>query len=112
MGGRTWTSLESMKQGIGTAKPRAVLMGSRGPLVLVGGRPGNKVWVNPGGMGGDNWYEQDVPGALGNCSNSNGRKRMTTSYNGIAALTPVTEAISVDCSDKIYAVPFRLNVSM
>ena len=36
---------------------------AKGPLVLIGGRPGNKVWVNPDGMGGDTWIEQLLPPA-------------------------------------------------
>ena len=42
--GRTWGALTNMTAGVGTAKPRVLLMGRS--LVLIGGRPGN-VAVRP-----------------------------------------------------------------
>ena len=72
---------------------------TKGPLVLVGGRPGNKVWVNTDGMGGDEWIEQDLGGT---------GRGSTTSYNGVVALTTTTGIITYDLDNKVYAVPFEL----
>ena len=101
--GRTWSKLVPLPAGVGTAKPRMVLMDpTKGPLVLVGGRPGNKVWVNKDGMGGDDWVEQELGGASSRAS--------TTSYNGVVALTATTGIIAYDSDSKVYAVPFELIV--
>ena len=108
-----------MSSGIGTAKPRLLLMdGVHGPLVLVGGRPGNKVWVNEDGVGGEDWTEYAMPappnatvaatGAGRTTTVSTGAGRATTSYNGVARLTGTTGAVSYDYNGRTYAAPFTL----
>lgn len=98
--GQTWSKLVALPDGVGTAKPRMVLMDpKKGPLVLVGGRPGNKVWVNRDGMGGDEWVEQDLAGSS---------RESTTSYNGVVALSSTAGIITYDLDSKVYAVPFEL----
>ena len=111
--GVTWSPAQNMSAGIGTAKPRLLLMDPvDGPLMLVGGRPGNKVWVNPDGDGGDEWHEYDMPpppseeGGWDGGAVSVGRS--TTSYNGIAKLTPKTGAVSYDLNHRVYAVYFSI----
>ena len=109
--GKTWSAPTNMSASIGTAKPRLILMdATKGPLILVGGRPGNKVWVNPDGFGGDEWFEQDMPpppSLVG--SPPAGVGRTTTSYNGIAKLTSTTGAVSFDYYGRTYAAYFELN---
>ena len=110
--GMTWSAAQNMSANIGTAKPRLLLMdASKGPLMLVGGRPGNKVWLNPDGYGGDEWHEYDMPPPESDDRHdgvSVAVGRSTTSYNGIALLTPTTGAVSYDFNGRVYAVFFRI----
>ena len=61
---------------------------AKGPLVLIGGRPGNKVWVNPDGLGGDTWIEQLLPPAA--------QRWGSTCYNGIVALNSTAGIAAYD----------------
>ena len=107
--GRTWSAPQNMSSGIGTAKPRLLLMdGVHGPLVLVGGRPGNKVWVNEDGVGGEDWTEYAMPAPPNATVAATGAGRATTSYNGVARLTGTTGAVSYDYNGRTYAAPFTL----
>eukprot|EP00040_Diaphanoeca_grandis_P013034 m.65942 g.65942 ORF g.65942 m.65942 type:complete len:402 (-) comp23622_c0_seq1:213-1418(-) len=110
--GATWSTPQNMSAGIGTAKPRLILMDrTAGPLILVGGRPGNKVWINPDGFGGDEWYEQDMPlppPSLLQVPTATVDGRDTTSYNGIAKLTSTTGAVSFDYNDHTYTSYFSV----
>jgi hypothetical protein len=106
--GATWSAPQNMSAGVGTAKPRLILLDrTKGPLILVGGRPGNKVWVNPDGFGGDEWYEQDMPSPPP-CSKCTSTQKLSTSYNGIALLTPTTGAVSFDYNNHIYTASFSV----
>merc|ERR1712232_1147152 len=105
-GGRSWSPLERMPDGVGTAKPHVILAGLHGPLLLVGGRPGNKLWVNPDGMAGDEWIEYDIPSPSLPTVDA---ISATTSYNGVAALTETTGAVTFDYDNVVYSVPYTLN---
>ena len=81
--------------------------------MLVGGRPGNKVWVNANGMGGDDWVEQDLGASSASRGGADaadgvGVAFSTTSYNGVIALSSTTGIIAYDMDNKVYAVPFEL----
>ena len=98
--GKTWTPLANMKAVggglVGTAKPRVVLMdAAKGPLVLIGGRPYNKVWVNPDGMGGDTWLAQELP--------QEAQQWGSTCYNGIVALNATSGVVAWDSAGETCA---------
>jgi len=101
-GGKTWTPLVSLPTDVGTAKPRMVLMHpTNGPLVLIGGRPGNRMWINPDGMG-DEW--QYIPLPHGPNVTYGG-----TGYNGVVALTATTGIASYDEGGSLWGVAFSLS---
>jgi len=88
---------------VGTAKPRVVLLdATKGPLVLIGGRPLNKVWVNPDGMGGETWVEFMLPDAAQHAS---------TCYNGIVAINATAGIVAWDSAGAYYAAPFKLTTT-
>lgn len=72
---------------------------AKGPLVLIGGRPGNKVWVNPDGLGGDTWIEQLLPPAA--------QRWGSTCYNGIVALNSTAGIAAYDESGSRRTTPSR-----
>ena len=101
-GGASWSPLANMTAPtggtlIGTAKPQLALVGSQ--LVLIGGRPGNKVWVNADGTGGDAWDEYALPAPA---------QQASTCYNGIVAVNTTNGIATFDSSGMYYAVPFTL----
>jgi hypothetical protein len=96
-----------MTAGIGTAKPRLLLMGKS--LVMVGGRPGNVAWLNPDGMGGDTWIRYPLPSPSASAVPMDERaKRATTSYNGLAAVNETHGVFTFDDNGDLVAVPFAL----